>query len=530
MGLNNEIQDVDPAQYADVARIIARDGDWLNLRDSTGPFVNKPPLSIWAEAVSIKVLGATSLAARLPSVLFALVAVAGTFGLGRALFDPTRGAIAACLLAASVAMQQMVCDPKVDLALTAMATLSLWAFVQGRKQPVLRWWGWVFAGLAVLTKGPLGLALPAAAIAPEALRHQWGKAQRGSLMARALALKPISGLLIVAAISAPYYWAIYQRDGAEGAGFVLWKQNIGRLFGQSGYANDTTPLFFFHTALWVFLPFTPLLAVAIARVRLPRQPSEQRVLWWGFGIPFAVFCLSNYKLPQYIYCLAPAAALIAADAVCSLSPRACTAAVRVMTTLGVVAAGLVAWLLVEAFPPSSVWTRNLGVALAVAVPIAALTLGRKWEGPWQVTASCVATLATFHLILAGWLFPQVTGFQAGKNLADLVRAEDPKAALLPFVDAPTTFAASYYSGRRVALIGIDELAGYVKAGQLSTVVVNEGAWPDFSSVGLHGQSIARFAAYPTSRPKLNFLRASTRPTQLHWRELVRVKALSGPSP
>ncbi len=524
IGLGNEIQDVDPAQYADVARMIAKDGQWLTLRDSTGPFINKPPLSIWAQAVAIKVLGPTSLAARLPSLLFALLAVAATFGLGRALFDETRAAIGACLLAASVAMQQMVSDPKVDLALTAMATLSLWAFVEGRTRPAFLWLGWIFAGLAVLSKGPLGLALPAAAIFPEAVRHRWGAAEKGSLPARLFALKPVRGLLIVAAIAAPYYWAIYRRDGAEGAGFVLWQQNIGRLFGQSGYANDTTLLFFFHTALWVFLPFTPLLGLAFLRLRIPRAPSEPRILWWGFWIPFAVFSLSTYKLPQYIYCLAPVAALIAADVACGLGAVASRRLRTAMLALGLMAAGATAWLLIAGFPPQTWLGTAVGLALAVAAPAGIWVLARRWAAPWQLTASTVAMLAAFHLVSSAWIFPASTAFQAGQLLAIRARAEDPDAELLPFVDVPGTFAAAYYVGTRTPQIGIDELAYHVRRGALHTVVVNADAWPDFASVGLQAESIAKFPAYPTSRPKLSFLRAATRPEQLQWRELLRLRA------
>ena len=137
VGLGNQLQDVDPAQYAEVARHVAAGEGWLQLRDTHGPFVNKPPLAIWAQAVSIKILGATSVAARLPSLLFALLVLLGTGALGRTLLDSTRGAIATCLLAASVAIHQMVADPKVDLALTAMVTLALWAFVESASRPAM---------------------------------------------------------------------------------------------------------------------------------------------------------------------------------------------------------------------------------------------------------------------------------------------------------------------------------------------------------------------------------------------------------
>jgi 4-amino-4-deoxy-L-arabinose transferase-like glycosyltransferase len=530
VGVANPIQDVDPAEYADVSRHIANGAGWLNLQDSLGPFVNKPPLSFWAQAVAIKALGATSSAARLPAVLFALLALWGTFALGRALFNPVVGSIAACLLAACVSMHQMVADPKVDLALTAMATLALWAFVEGARRPRWLWLGWAFAGLAVLSKGPLGLALAAVAIAPEALRHRWGTPERGTVLERLFALKPVRGLVIVGAISAPYYWAVYQRDGAEGAGYVLWKQNVGRLMGESGYHNDTTPLFFLHTALWAFAPFAPLLIAAfISKARafwksraFPPRPS--RILLWGFGLPFVVFSLSDYKLPQYIFCLAPLGALLSAELICGLSEQGARRARAGLALLGALAAVLIGWWVIDCFPPAQVLLTAGWLALAALMPLFGWVLVGRWSQPWQLTAGAVSSVAALHLVFAAWIFPQSAGFQMGRELAERARREDPSSTVLPFIDVPPTFAVSYYAQKRAMPMAIEEVAVLVHKGEIHTAVVAEGAWPDFAAAGLRAESIDRFSSYPTSRPKLSFLRSSTRASVLEWRELVRVSA------
>ncbi len=523
LGLSNPIQDVDPAQYADVARHIAEHGGWLDLRDSFGPFVNKPPLSIWAEAVAIKALGPTSAAARLPALLFALLAVWATFALGRALLDSTRGLLAASLFASSVALQLMITDPKVDLALTAMATLSLWAFVEGRTRPAFLWLGWLFTALAVLSKGPLGLALAGMAIGPEAIRHRWGSTDRGLFWQRITGLKPARGLLIVAAISAPYYWSVYQRDGAAGAGFVLWRQNFGRLIGQSGYRNDTTAGFFLHTALWAFLPFTPLLlAAGVCRARawwatrrLPPEP--RRILTWGFVLPFAVFSLSDYKLPQYIFCLAPLGALICAEALTGWTDAAVRRARLGLLAIGLGTAGVVGWLVLDCFPAPGGWA---WIPVAIAVPVAAHLLGARLPPPWAVAAAAVASTAVFHLAFAGQIFPRLVSLQAGAALAARARAEDPQGKVLPYLGVDPTFAVSYYGGVPAVPMGLDE----VKARALRIAVVNHGAWPDFAGAGLTAEVAASFSDYPTSRPKLNFLREATRPSVLQTLDLVRIRA------
>jgi 4-amino-4-deoxy-L-arabinose transferase-like glycosyltransferase len=91
LSLGDELMEFDPARYADVASRVLRRGDWLHLVGRNGPFINEPPLMIWALAMAV--LGPTSEAARLPSPMFAVLAVVGTFVLGRRLEAGRLGAL-----------------------------------------------------------------------------------------------------------------------------------------------------------------------------------------------------------------------------------------------------------------------------------------------------------------------------------------------------------------------------------------------------------------------------------------------------
>jgi 4-amino-4-deoxy-L-arabinose transferase-like glycosyltransferase len=120
LSLFNQVQDVDPAQYADVARRMLQ-GHWLALREMRGAFVNKPPLMMWAQAAVMALVGVGSFAARLPALLYGLLAVFGTFLVGQELRDRKHGLIAAVLFASSVAFHHMVLDPKVDMPLVGVS-------------------------------------------------------------------------------------------------------------------------------------------------------------------------------------------------------------------------------------------------------------------------------------------------------------------------------------------------------------------------------------------------------------------------
>ena len=324
-GLSNAMQDVDPAQYADVSRRMLESGNWLDLRDMNGPFVNKPPMMFWAQAICMKVLGVGELAAHLPALLYGVLAVFGTFWAGRVLKDSRLGAIAATFVASSVAFHLMIADPKVDMPLMAFSTLAIAATYQSRTRPRAMWAAWVFAACAMLSKGPIGVVLPMLAVGPELIRREWHPS--ASLRARIFSVKPLRGVLIVAALVAPFYVALWLHVGPEALHYLLWRQSAGKLNGTSGYLNDTTAFFYLHTSLWAFLPFVPLTitglvrrAIAFAHARaLPGDPT--RIVVWWLVLPMMLISASTFKLPQYLYWVTPAAALIAAHETLRLSER-----------------------------------------------------------------------------------------------------------------------------------------------------------------------------------------------------------------
>ena len=79
-----------PVLYADPA--LPYDyRDWT----SNHVWLHKPPLALWAAAISMRMFGVTELSMRLPSVLFSTASVLVTFGIGYLLFSPSVGLLAA---------------------------------------------------------------------------------------------------------------------------------------------------------------------------------------------------------------------------------------------------------------------------------------------------------------------------------------------------------------------------------------------------------------------------------------------------
>ncbi|HYV47409.1 MAG TPA: glycosyltransferase family 39 protein [Myxococcaceae bacterium] len=529
LGLGNEVWYGDPSQYAEVARRIAVSGDWLHLFDNNGPNLNKPPLAMWGIALFVKLLGPTSEAIRLPALLFGVVMLIAVARIGTLLWSRSAGLCAAALLASSLAFQVMVGDPKVDMALTAMSACAVWMAFEARRRPWTIWLAWLFGGLGVLAKGPIGLVAPVAAVLPEAIRHQWGDAGPGTLRSRLWRLQPL-GLLVAAAVVYPYVRATFEQFGAHGPSEFLFSQSFGRVLNQSEWHNDTTPLFFLHTGLWAFAPFVPALilelwrrGVALAKSR--RLPwDESRVIWWWLGIPFVAISASSYKLPQYLFWLAPPAALIAARALSDGAPRALG---WIWTGLGAVAAGALGVLLQVGFPPRAFAVTVAWIGAALAVTAGARALSRRLPGLARPAVLAVGSMLTVELFYWTYLYPTMMEFQPGAEWGELLRREDPAAPFVVYSGCEQSTAVSYYANRPAIELTPEQLAASVRRGEVKLAITEAQNLHALEEQGLVAERLGELPYYPTSVPRGAFLNARTRPETLTMQLLVRLR-VAGP--
>ncbi len=517
--LGDELQEIDPAQYAEVGRRIALTGDFVMLHDAWGDFLNKPPMTMWLIALAIRALGATSAAARLPSLLAGLLTVACVFRLGERLWDRRTGWAAAALYAASPALLLSVADPKIDALVTAFIALAVLCAVEGRTRPWALWLAWVFAGCGLLTKGPIGLVIPGLAVLPEALRRRWD-GQGGAAdvwWRRPFALKPLRGLLLAAAVAAPWFWAMRAQWGNYGPQFILWEQTFGRVFHQSTYNDDTTPLFFVHTSAWAFLPYSPLLAVALVRSAraawraraLP--PDVRRVALWWLVLPFAAISVASAKLPQYAFWLAPPAALLCARLLGELGEAGLLRTRAAFWALAGVGAAAVAFGLWALFPAPAPLAA-LFLALALLVPGGTFALTRRWPSLPRTVALGAVCLLGFTLFFAGWFHPSLLRYQPDDELGALARAEDPGGEVLPFLDVGSGNAIAYYARRDARTVGVEAVATLVREGKTRAAVVSPASLPKLDAAALRYRVVRTLPTYATSIPRPAFLRAATRPS------------------
>jgi 4-amino-4-deoxy-L-arabinose transferase-like glycosyltransferase len=312
------------------------------------PYTQKPPLFYWLAALAGAPLGrVTETAARLPSALAGVACVAATMALGARLFGPIAGTLAGLLLATTFDWGYRARTVQLDTLLALFEVLALLAYVRvqqaanpGERRRSL---GWMHAslGLAVLTKGPIGFAVPLLAIAGHLAWERRLRELGGLLPAWGLALSIGPGLAWIAAAVAL---------GPPGFFDVAVVDN---LFGRAvrGTAHAQPVWFYFEKFPPDLLPWLLLLPVAAVHARRGLDDSAKASPWrfvlaW-IATSVVLFSLISGKRVRYLLPVEPAFALLFAATLArwlaDATPRAGRRLVAIAGCVAVVQLVAYAW-------------------------------------------------------------------------------------------------------------------------------------------------------------------------------------------
>jgi 4-amino-4-deoxy-L-arabinose transferase-like glycosyltransferase len=304
------LTDPDESAYAESVREMGERGDWLVPHLYGEPLLDKPILIYWVIAASYQLLGESELAARLPSTLAAIALLLAVWRLGKLIHQSDlAGLLSALVLASSLEFVLMGRAAVTDMFLTTFCTLAILCYVEtvwGPGSRLLPLAGAGFLGLAVLTKGPLGLLIPGIVLgASFAASRDWSKLRE---------IRPVASTLILLAVAVPWYAAIALKRPDLVEGFFV-TGNLGRFL--KAEHRSVSPLYYLVVLLVGFLPWSVFLPGAMGRsvVAWRRDPSRCRLLLptlWLLTLTI-FFTLAASKLPSYILPALPAAAILASE-------------------------------------------------------------------------------------------------------------------------------------------------------------------------------------------------------------------------
>jgi 4-amino-4-deoxy-L-arabinose transferase-like glycosyltransferase len=303
--------DIDEGLNAEAAREMLESGNWIVPSFNFQPRTAKPAMLYWLQVAAYHQFGVNEFAARLPSALAALAVVLLTYELGRRMFDASTGLIAGIVLVTSIQFSLLSHAATPDMLMLAGVMLAFTLFWHGYTYDGKLWLVTTAIGsaIAVLAKGPVGLALPGLVLTLFLL-------SRGQLM-RWFNWRMALGALIFCAIALPWYVLV----GSETRGAFLrgfwWNENVNRFL--EPLDTHAGPLWFYPAVLMIGLApwcvfLVPTIWNAIQELRNANSPARltQRLLLIWAGAYMLFFTVAATKLPNYILPTYPAFALLTA--------------------------------------------------------------------------------------------------------------------------------------------------------------------------------------------------------------------------
>jgi 4-amino-4-deoxy-L-arabinose transferase-like glycosyltransferase len=532
-GLFIDLMDVDAAQYAALSMEMLQGGNWLQLQYRHLDYLDKPPLLFWSSAASFALLGLHNWAYKLPSLLVAGGGVYATYRFSLLFYTRATARNAAFILASCVGAVLMCNDVRTDAMLMGLTACAVWQsaehVVSGRVKPLLC--AGLFAGLAMLAKGPIGLIAPGFAVGTHLMLHRDWR--------RLLNARWLLGLTVTVIVLLPMCWGLHQQfdlhpekvvnghTGVSGLMFYFWEQSFGRITGASVWKNNTTLFTFFHVYLWVFLPWPLLFAGAlwrrfrdVAHSHFRLDGSDEAYSFGAFVLTFVALSLSHYRLPHYIFVTLPWASILTARWLATPGTVGRAWWWTQYAVFGVLG-GLSLWLLLGVFPPGTalVWS--------VALALFACLFVQCWRNPFPqatdvvVQRSVLAARAPMFVVNIN-IYPKLVPYQSTIAVPRFARQSGIPAEKLAYFNRRAP-AMDFYAGLVVPeYFTTDDVRSAAARNSPIWIYTDSIGRARLDSAAVSYTEAAAFQHFEVARLTLRFLNHRTRKTALQPAYLLKI--------
>ncbi len=160
---NVHLFDWDEINFAECSREMILTGDYLHAQINFAPFWEKPPLFIWLQSLSMHLFGINEYAARFPNAVCGISTLIIIYHLGKTLYNATFGWLWSLAYLGSLLPHLYFKSGIIDPFFNLFIFLSVVFLIESEKNrtPQYKYLlvGGLFLGLAILTKGPVGLLI-----------------------------------------------------------------------------------------------------------------------------------------------------------------------------------------------------------------------------------------------------------------------------------------------------------------------------------------------------------------------------------
>ena len=414
----------DSAQFAVMAMRMAQESDFIHLFKNGIDYLDKPHMHYWLAALSFKLFGYAAWAYRLPSFLALVVGAYALYRLGTQLKSKELGVWSAFVFLSFQTMVLASFDLRTDSLLSSFVAIASWKLISYIRD--LKWsdafMGAIAAGLAFSTKGMIALVVLGFTVVSYAI-------VQGRIRSL-FTIKVLGALTVFVLTIIPVLYAYHQQfdlhpekivrglSGRSGVRFILWDQSFERLSGTGHGKSSSGYFFFFHTLLWVLLPFTFYTLKGWVNAFRTSFGSRQPLFFVGVALIPLILLMSasQFKLPHYLNILMPLFALLTAKELEVLSQTRRTGWNKIADSGTAILYGAAVLLLWVFFMPTP---KTVGIALIWGV----LLLYYQFKKTHSLPIGLIGIALLFNAMAFFHFYPQLLNYQSGQVLSERIPSE-----------------------------------------------------------------------------------------------------------
>lgn len=289
--------DWDEINFAEAAREMILTGDYSHVQINFQPFWEKPPLFLWMQVISMKILGINEFAARFPNAICGVATLLVLFNIGSKLYNINFGLLWALSYAGSLLPQFYFRSGIIDPWFNLFIFLGIYQaiiYTSPDKENRLKnlFLSAVFIGLGILTKGPVALLIFGLCVVFYLL------AKEGSWYIISLSHFLLFSFLV---LLTGFSWFIIEVLSGRQEVVIEFIEYQIRLFsqGESGHGQP----FYYHFIILLFgcFPVSILFFLSFKRSDTDNQVQRHFKVWMQimFWVVLVLFSMVTTKIVHY---------------------------------------------------------------------------------------------------------------------------------------------------------------------------------------------------------------------------------------
>ena len=517
-----DIMKIDAAQYASISLEMLQNHSYLQVYDLQKDYLDKPPLLFWISSLSLNVIGICNFAYKIGAFSMLLFALYAIFKFTSIYYNQNIAKTAVLIFGTCQAFFLMTNDIRTDGILTSCVIISIWLFAEYwlKNKLIYLFFAAVFSAFAMMAKGPIGLIAVLMPVGIHLLyQKKWNHIFNSSWLLY---------FFVVIVFLIPMSYGLYTqfdlhpekliggKYNQSGLYFYYWLQSFGRITGENSWNNGLPWHFFIGSINWDFFPWILILYAGLffqfkKMVNAKNEKVSEIITLSGFILLFAILSMSKYKLPHYIFVTLPFASIISAIYIDNINPKQ-----RLIWELIYFSFGILVAIILICYPIFFFTEINYLIYILIVLQLFLLFKIKKL--PINGIFRLVGYVFVLNVFLSFVFYPKLLTFQAdamaGKWFYENKRNEE--VYLLNEKSHLFNFYTKNSKHQSIALKDIDTIQKscwlYTNGDNLSEIQKTKTIL-----------ETKKFADYPITRLKLDFLLYSKRYKTITYNYLLKIK-------